>query len=450
MSAISHIPGPSDRRIAVRVTPEAERALRGGHPWLFEGAITRQSRAGRAGDLVVIFDRKNRFLAVGLYDPHSAIRVRVLQHGKPATVNREFFRDRLAEAAQLRAPLRESGTTGYRLVHGGNDSLPGLVIDRYDQTLALKIYTPAWFPHLRELLPALAEVIPAERVVLRLGRALGRGIASPQRNASPLRDGMILSGPPLDGPVLFLENGLRFEADPVHGQKTGFFLDQRDNRARVEKLAAGKSVLNVFAYTGGFSLYAARGGARSVVSLDASAPALEAAARNFALNRQHPSVAAAAHELLAEDAFEALARLGKSGRRFDLVIVDPPSFARRQAQVERALAAYARLTRLSLGVLRPGGTLVQASCSSRVSAEAFFETVNRAAAQAGRPLREIERTGHPLDHPIGFREGAYLKCLFATAATAHPCLKTNVYPNHKAGTGPTRLASPRRHPRDGR
>ncbi|RLC82911.1 MAG: 23S rRNA (cytosine(2499)-C(5))-methyltransferase [Chloroflexi bacterium] len=383
--------------------------MRGGHPWLFEGAITRQSRAGRAGDLVVIFDRKNRFLAVGLYDPHSTIRARVLQHGEPAAINRDWFAALLATAARLRASLLAQETTGYRLVHGGNDGLPGLVIDRYERTLVLKIYTAAWLPHLRELLTALEKVAPAERVVLRLGRALGRG------NTSPLRDGMILSGPPLDGPVLFLENGLRFEADPVRGQKTGFFLDQRDNRARVEKLAAGKSVLNVFAYTGGFSLYAARGGARMIVSLDASAPALEAAARNFALNRRHPSVAAAAHELLAEDAFEALARLGESGRRFDLVIVDPPSFARRQAQVERALASYARLTRLSLGVLRPGGTLVQASCSSRVSAEPFFEEVNRAAAQAGRPLREIERTGHPLDHPIGFREGAYLKCLFAVA-----------------------------------
>jgi len=405
---LPRVPEPSDRRVAVRVRPEAERSLRRGHPWLFDRAITRQSHAGRAGDLAVIFDRKGRFLAVGLYDPHSMIRVRVLQHGEPAAINRDWFAARLATAAQLRAPLLlENETTGYRLVHGGNDGLPGLVVDRYDRTLALKIYTSAWLPHLHDLLPALAEVIPAERVVLRLGRA------AQEQELYGLSDGMLLSGPPLDGPVLFLENGLRFEADPVRGQKTGFFLDQRDNRARVEKLAAGKSVLNVFAYTGGFSLYAARGGARAVVSLDISQPALETAARNFALNRHHPSVAAASHKLLAEDAFGGLARLGKSGRRFDMVIVDPPAFARRQAQVAQALSAYARLTRLSLGVLRPGGTLVQASCSSRVSADVFFEEVNRAAAQAGRPLREIERTGHPLDHPVGFREGAYLKCLFA-------------------------------------
>jgi 23S rRNA (cytosine1962-C5)-methyltransferase len=180
-------------------------------------------------------------------------------------------------------------------------------------------------------------------------------------------------------------------------------------------LAGGRAVLDAFAYTGGFSVYAARGGAREVVSLDLSRPALAAAARNLTLNRDQPSVAATRHELLAEDAFEALARLGRSGRCFDLVVVDPPAFARRQAQVAQALSAYRQLTRLALGVLQPGGTLVQASCSRPVGAEPFFVAVNQAAARAGRPLREIERTGHPLDHPIGFPEGAYLKCLFATA-----------------------------------
>lgn len=408
---LADIPRPGVRRIALRVTPAAERALRQGHPWLFDQAICQQSYDGQPGDLAIVFDRRRRFLAVGLYDPGSPIRVRVLQRGEPATIDRDWFRARLAAAAQLRAPLLSGGTTGYRLVHGENDGLPGLVVDRYDQTLVLKLYTPAWVPHLRDILPALADVLPAERFVLRLGRVME---AQPQ-HLYGLSDGAILSGPSLDGPVLFRENGLRFEADPVHGQKTGFYLDQRDNRARVERLAAGKMVLNAFAYTGAFSVYAARGGARAVLSLDVSRPALAAAARNFALNRDQPSVAMAEHELLAEDAFEALARLGWSGRRFDLVILDPPAFAQKQGQVSRALAAYAQLTRLALGALRPGGTLVQASCSSPVGAEPFFAAVNRAATQAGRPLREIERTGHPLDHPVGFREGAYLKCLFATA-----------------------------------
>ena len=408
---LPEIPSPADRRIAVHVTPEAEHALRRGHPWLFDQAIRRQSHEGLAGDLAVVFDRKRDFLAVGLYDPHSTIRVRVLHHGKPARIDRDWFRAKLAAAAQARAPLLDGTTTGYRLVHGENDGLPGLVIDHYEQTLVLKLYTSAWLPHLRDVLSALVDVVPAERLVLRLGRAM---LEQPQELYG-LRDGMLLCGPDLDGPLLFRENGLRFEVDPVRGQKTGFFLDQRDNRARVERLATGKDVLNVFAYTGGFSVYAARGGARSVVSVDVSAAALEAAARNMAHNAHIPAVAAAAHEMVADDAFEVLARLGEACRHFDLVIIDPPAFAQKQDQVVQALSAYGRLTRLGLGVLRPGGTLVQASCSSRVDAEAFFEAIHHAAMQVGRPLREIERTGHPLDHPVAFKEGVYLKCLFATA-----------------------------------
>ncbi len=410
MSNLSHIPKPAARRIAVHTTPRAERALRRGHPWLFERAIRQQSHDGAPGDLAVVFDRRRSFLAVGLYDPHSMIRVRVLQHREPATIDRDWFRDRLATAAQLRAPLiegpPEATTTGYRLVHGENDSLPGLVVDRYEETLVLKLYTLAWIPHLRDVLSALADVAPAERLVLRLGRAM---LEQPQYLYG-LNDGAILSGPELDGPILFWENGLCFEVDPIRGQKTGFFLDQRDNRARVEKLASGKTVLNVFAYTGGFSVYAARGGARSIVSIDTSTPALGAATRNLTHNQY-----TLPHEVIAEDAFEAMARMGRKGRRFDLVIVDPPSFAQKRAQAAQALSAYKRLTHLSLGVLQPRGTLVQASCSSQVDAETFFEAVHQAAAQAGHPLSEIERTGHALDHPITFREGAYLKCLFAVA-----------------------------------
>jgi 23S rRNA (cytosine1962-C5)-methyltransferase len=296
-------------------------------------------------------------------------------------------------------------------VHGENDGLPGLVADRYGQTVVIKLYTPAWIPHLKDLLSALSGVAPSERLVLRLGQAT---LAQPQ-DLYGLSDGMILSGPDLDGPVLFWENGLCFEADPICGQKTGFFLDQRDNRARVEKLAHEKAVLDLFAYSGGFSVYAARGGAASIISVDRSLAALQAAQRNLAHNSHIPSVAAASHQIIAEDAFEALARMRKIGHHFDMLIIDPPAFAKSHAQVAQAVSAYERLTRLSMSVLRSGGTLVQASCSSRVGAERFFEIVHRAAAQVGRPLHEIERTGHGLDHPINFNEGAYLKCLFAVA-----------------------------------
>jgi 23S rRNA (cytosine1962-C5)-methyltransferase len=266
-------------------------------------------------------------------------------------------------------------------------------------------------PWLAMLRDALDEVCPAACTVLRLSREVqGR-----PDHLYGLTDGSMLGGPRPQAGVLFSENGLRFEADVLHGQKTGFFLDQRDNRASVGRLAAGLRTLNVFAYSGGFSLYAARGGAPEVLSLDASAPALASAERNFALNRHLPSVAASRHTLLAADAFTSLADLYQSGRRFDLVIVDPPAFAKQEREISGALRAYSRLTELALGVLAPNGTLVMSSCSSRVSAPAFFAAVNRAAVEAGRPLREIDRTGHPIDHPARFPEGEYLKCLFATA-----------------------------------
>ncbi|MBT3336366.1 MAG: 23S rRNA (cytosine(2499)-C(5))-methyltransferase [Anaerolineae bacterium] len=402
------LPSPSTKRIALRVTPAAERAIRQGHPWIFEQAIREQSHVGKAGDLAVIFDKKRRFLAIGLYDPNTTIRVRILQRLKPAAINKEWFKAKLDTTSQLRAPLRDSPpkrlTNGYRLAHGENDGLPGLVIDRYAETYVIKLYTPAWIPHLNDILAALGDIFPAERIVLRLGGSL-------KENKFNLEDGMVLQGEALTAPIIFSENGLRFESDPVHGQKTGFFLDQRENRARVEKLAKGKRVLNVFSYTGGFSVYAARGGATEVVSLDASKPAIEAAERNFKLNFPSSNL----HSLIAGDAFEVMTEMKKKDRRFEMVIIDPPSFARKASQTDGAINAYQKLTRLGIEILAPNGILVQASCSSRVESDAFFDAIHLTARRAGRLLKEIERTSHALDHPIGFREGEYLKCLFAYA-----------------------------------
>ncbi len=393
------------------MTPAAERAVKQGHPWLFESGIRKQSGNGRSGDLSIIFDRKNRFLAVGLYDPHSPIRVRILHKGKSATIDTAWFEAKMQTAVSLRAPLHQTQTSAYRLIHGPNDGFPGLVIDKYDQTMVLKLYTAIWLPHLHAVLTALHKYTQPERIVLRLSRA----VQQQTDELGGLQDGMLLAGEPLqNNSVQFQENGLHFVADLIDGQKTGFFLDQRDNRARVEKLAQGRTVLNVFAYTGGFSLYAARGGATRVVSLDLSRPALETAAQNFQLNRTNAAIAAATHEQLVGDAFQELAALQDRGQKFDMVIIDPPSFAHNQAQVERALSAYGRLVRLGLQVLERRGILVMASCSSRISADDFFRKVNEAARRGKRPLIEIERTGHAIDHPVSFKESAYLKCLFAT------------------------------------
>lgn len=411
MTMITNISGPSEKRIAIRVTSASERAIKDGHPWLFADSIRKQSHDGQTGDLAVIFDRKGRFLAIGLYDPDSPIRVRILQYGQQAKVDQNWFSERLRSAAELRRSIQTEQTDGYRLVHGENDGLPGLIVDRYGDTLVVKLYTMAWLPHLNLLLKALVAQREPKRVVLRLGRIIQKST----KMAYDLTDGDVLFGDSLKGAVRFLENGLSFEADVIQGQKTGFFLDQRDNRMRVERLSAGKNVLNVFAYTGGFSLYAARGGAQRVTSLDISRPALNAAERNFQLNQNVHAIRIAKHELLQGDAFKQLQRLADQGLRFDMVILDPPAFAKRQSEVARAMEAYYRLTILGLGVLQKDGILVSASCSSRVKAEDFFRIVNKAAIERRRPLSEIERTGHPVDHPIGFREGAYLKCLFARA-----------------------------------
>ncbi len=394
----------------MRISPSAERALRQGHPWVFDQSITEQSHTGAPGDLAVIFDDKRRFLAIGLYDPTSAIRVRILQSRDSATINADWFQNKLVNAARVRVALDEKNTTGYRLVHGENDGLPGLVLDRYADTLVLKLYTPAWIPHLKDFCDALALVSPATHLILRLNRS----VQKQTEFLHGLSDGMTLSLHASRPPnlILFKENGLIFESDPLRGQKTGFFLDQRDNRARVEKLSRDKSVLNVFAYTGGFSVYAARGSAKEVVSVDVSAPALEAAVRNM----KHNALAEVPHETIAADAFEVLADMTSQKRLFDMVIIDPPMFAQSEKQITSALSAYRKLTRLGLDVLRHDGTLVQASCSSRVDADAFFESIHHSAKEAGRQLTELERTGHALDHPISFKEGAYLKCLFATAS----------------------------------
>ncbi|MFQ3674422.1 MAG: class I SAM-dependent rRNA methyltransferase, partial [Aggregatilineales bacterium] len=273
---LSQLPAPSARRVAIHLKPAAERAVKQAHPWVFEQGVTRQSHEGQAGDLAVIYDQKNRFLAVGLYDPTSPIRVKVLQTKHPAEINADWFRERLQEAINLRAPLLDSDTNGYRLVHGENDGLPGLVIDRYDTTLVIKLYTAAWLPHLRTVLAALEQVVYAERWVLRLARTVGQ--------PHGLQDGMVLKGTPLKAPLAFQENGLLFTADVIRGHKTGFFFDQRDNRALAGKLAQGRTVLDVFAYVGSFAVYCARGGASHITSVDISAPALETAKQLYALN----------------------------------------------------------------------------------------------------------------------------------------------------------------------
>lgn len=394
-------------RLRLRVTATAESLIRGGHPWLYDASIREQNRAGQPGELAVIYDRRDKFLALGLYDPLSPIRVRVLHHGKPATADDAWWRARLQAALARRDGLFDAQTTGYRCLSGESDGWPGLVLDRYDTTYVLKLYTAAWLPRVGEVVGWLLEMLQPERLILRLSRNI-QSLAEQQFN---LRDGQVLRGSVPDGPVVFLETGIRFEAEVVCGQKTGFFLDQRENRRRVEALAAGRDVLNAFSFSGGFSLYAARGGARSTTDLDISPHALDSARRNFALNAADPHIAACRHECAQADTFNWLAASSRAD--FDLVILDPPSLAKRETERAGAIQAYRKLTELGLPRLRRGGILVAASCSAHVSTAEFFTAVLDALHASRRPFAELIRATHAPDHPATFPEAQYLKCLFA-------------------------------------
>lgn len=363
--------------------------------------------AGEVGDLAVVFDSSRRFRAIGLYDPASPIRIRVLHHGEPRTIDRAFFAERLRAALDRRASLIASGeTTGFRWVHGENDQMPGLVIDRYGATAVVKLYSAAWFAHLDDVVGPAVEIGGLERVVLRLSRRV------PADGA--WADGTVVFGEPPQGPVRFLERGLRFEADVLRGQKTGHFLDQRENRVRVGARSAGARVLDVYSCTGGFSVHAAAGGARLVHSVDQSPGAIATARRNMDHNRHLRAVRDCSHHDSVGDAMEVMADMATAGRRFDVVVVDPPSFASRSSQVPAALRAYGRLTELAVALLDPGGLLVQASCSSRIREADLVSTVTDAADRSGVSLGDVLVTGHPIDHPIGFPQGAYLNAVFAT------------------------------------
>ncbi|MEI6567548.1 MAG: class I SAM-dependent rRNA methyltransferase [Verrucomicrobiota bacterium] len=398
-------PPKSQPRLRLRVSSAAERALRSRHPWLFADSIRDQNREGSPGEIAVVYDHGNQFLAAGLYDPDSPLRVRVLQVGKPAVINADWFRGRLLTATQVRSNLFGPETTGWRWINGESDGWPGLVLDRYGSTLVLKLYTLGWLPWLETLLPLILEELQPERLVLRLSR----NIQEPARRLFARTDGGILHGPPLDSAVLFQENGLTFEAQVLQGQKTGFFLDQRENRRKVGDLARGRAVLNAFSFSGGFSLYAARGGAKRAVDLDISAHALAAANRNFAHNQSDASVAACHHETAQGDSFEWLE--GGSGGEFGLVILDPPSLAKREAERAGALQAYQRLVQLAIRRLAPGGDLLACSCSAHVGSDEFFSAVQSAARPARRPFEVIACTAHAPDHPATIPEAQYLKAI---------------------------------------
>ncbi len=422
-------------RLRIRLGKTAEQIVRGGHPWVYGDSVRELNRSGTPGEIAVIYDRHDRFLALGFFDPDSPIRLRILHAGKPVTIDAAFWRTRLTAALARRQGLFDAATDGYRCINGESDGWPGLVLDRYADTYVVKLYARHWLAPLAASLTPAAAAVAAEsgfplglnllellvselrprRLVLRISRNLQAAAAQ-----SGLTDGQellpaagIAGATPPEPAVHFHEDGLEFEAEVVRGQKTGFFLDQRENRRRIATLTAGAEVLNAFSFSGGFSLHAARGGAKSVADLDISAVALESARRNFSFNQSVPRVAAVRYEQIQADAFEWLASGPRRG--FDCVICDPPSLAKRESERAGAIQAYGRLAEASLARVRPGGVLLAASCSAHVSTAEFYGVVRNAMHASGRRTEELATTGHAPDHPATFPEAEYLKGIYVRA-----------------------------------
>ncbi len=393
-----------DKKSRLRLTlyPRAESAIRSNHPWVYAESIKTQNREGVTGELAVIYDKRDRFMAVGMYEAESPIRLRILHVGKPATIDRDWWLEKArACLAKREGSIIQPGTDGARMIQGESEGFPGLVADRYADTLVVKIYATSWLARWEETESVLREVFAPKYLVLRMSRNV---VACAEKYGI----GEGFCGEVGDEIVVFSENGLRFESAVLKGQKTGFFLDQRDNRARVETLAKGRDVLNVFSFSGGFSLYAARGGASSVTDLDISAHALGSAERNFSLNSNNSQIAKVKRHAVQADAFRWM---DEARENYDLIITDPPTLAKRESERLGAIRAYQHLNAAAISRLRSGGILIAASCSAHVSADDFFRTIEEAAQASGRPWKELWRSGHAADHPAIFREAEYLKAV---------------------------------------
>lgn len=389
-------------KIAVKVSSKAETIIKKGHPWVFEDSIVKMNKPGKAGDLCILFDQKhNKVFAIGLYDPDSPIRIKIIANKGSQKIDPDFFESKINKAFSIRRPLLETQTNSYRLVHGENDGLPGFVADVYADVLVVKLYTKIWYPYLKILLEALINTLQCKAIVLRLSRKLQKD------SDAGFSDGQIVFGV-LDNEVVdFVEHGVHFSADVIRGHKTGYFLDHRHNRKEVGKRSSNKTVLDVFAYAGGFSVHALVGGATKVTSLDISTQALAMAERNAQLNAFTGN-----HQIVADDAFKALNRKIGEKKTFDIVVIDPPSFAKSKKEIEQAKRKYFQLATLGIQLTNKGGTLVLASCSTRVDAESFFAIHDEAISQSNKKTKRLKTTMHDIDHPIGFEEGAYLKCAY--------------------------------------
>jgi 23S rRNA (cytosine1962-C5)-methyltransferase len=382
----------------IYLKPSRERPVLNGHPWIFSGAVERMVGDEQAVGIADIFDSKKNWLARGLYNPKSQLRVRLLTWKKEA-IDHAFFATRLSQALAFRTRQLTEGTNAYRVVNGEGDFLPGLIVDRYAEFLVCQFFTAGMELFKDEIVGALLEITQVTGI---FERSEGRVREEEGLTASI----GVLAGAPPPETIEIEEHGNKFLIDVKKGQKTGFFLDQRDSRAFLATLAQGLSVLNCFAYTGGFSVYAFAGGASEVTTFDSSYPALQLAEQSLALN----GFADKSGELIKGDAFAYLKELE---RTFDLIVLDPPALAHRRGDIDAATGGYKFLNMHALKHLNPGGILLTFSCSQHLPVDLFQKVVFGAAVDAGRKVTIIRRLGHPIDHPVSLHhpEGDYLKGL---------------------------------------
>lgn len=391
------------KNIVVKLRPKAERMVKREHPWVFEDSIIKQNNEGESGDVVVVFDiKKNKFLACGLYDPNSPIRLKLLHYFKPLKIDQVFFQEKIDQAFHKRKELLATATNSYRLIYGEADGLPGFIADVYDTVLVVKLYSTIWLPYFNGIVAALMAKSKCSTVVLRLSRNVQKS-----KDLYGLYDGKVIVGDLENEVIVFQEHGIKFSANVIHGHKTGYFLDHRANRRAVGLLSKGKTVLDVFSYAGGFSVHALANGAKEVTSLDISAQALEIAKENGKLNTYE-----GIHKTMAIDAFVGLQELINQNKTFDIVVIDPPSFAKSSQEIEKAKISYSRLAKLGAKLVSKKGMLVLASCSSRILAEDFFNICDAELQNSTKRFQLTKKTYHDTDHPVvnSFPEGAYLKC----------------------------------------
>ena len=384
--------------------PHREDSLQSGHMWIFSGALQQPPRWIEPGGLVDVKSSTGQFVARGYYNPRTDIAIRLLTRNIEQTIDGDFLRQRIRSAADLRKVFDLDKTNTYRLINSEGDGLPGLIVDRFAEILVAQIHTAGMERLRTQIIDALLEETDTRGILLR------NDSQSRRREGLELEEPRVATGAvPLQ--VTVRENNVLFYVDPWQGQKTGFFLDQRDKRESLCKYARAKRVLNCFSYSGSFSVYAALTSEKTqVTNVDISTPAIEAARENFILNGLDPNH----HQFLAVDVFDYLEQAREAGELFDVVVLDPPAFAKTQSARTQALKAYRRLNTLGIQVLRPGGILLTCSCSGVIGMDDVLGALSQSAQRLHRTVQLLETYTHGVDHPVNLAmpETSYLKAVF--------------------------------------